>query len=290
VPLKEALVRSRYAEFLVFRAVLLLLLASVPVCAASLRIVPGAFWSGKPYVNCTVDGHAHRFFLDTGSAMTFVANSKSFGAYTNVGKIRFVSAAGIVQEMDAIRAASIAVDDVVFSDLKIGRAGFNSAEHTLGIDIVGRQPFALRFRNKPELRLNAPRPELPLTTLELSPEGLLLIPMQISGVELRALWDTGVSVTTVDQEFIAAHPENFKSTKDYVRGTDGAGKTLLAQIFRAKKIKIADGTFEDVRVVAVDLGVLRERDPSVQAVLGFNVIRKANWFFDAKTRLWKIER
>jgi hypothetical protein len=160
----------------------------------------------------------------------------------------------------------------------------------LGIDIIGRQPFAINFHPKAVLKLNASRPELPLTTLQVSQHGVISIPIALDAFDVHALWDTGGSLTSVEQNFIEAHPENFKPTKNYVNGVDGAGKSMLAQIFRAKKITIADHVFKDVRVVAVDLTTLRSgvhRD--IQAVVGFDLIRKANWFFDPKNRLWNCD-
>lgn len=270
---------------------LLALCFAVNARAAALHIVPGPYSSGKAYVRCVIDGATERFFLDTGSQMTLVS-SKRFGAYTNLGVTSFKSASGVAQNVETIRIAEIQIDDAAFSDVMIGRANFRGTENTLGIDVVGKQPFALKFGEKGALVLNAARPELPLTTLGVSPQGLLTIPVGLGvQAETRALWDTGVSVTSVDQNFIEANPENFKATKNFVRGVDGAGKPMLLQIYRARKIIIGEQTFEDVRVVAIDLSVLRQNvSKDIQAIAGFNLIRKADWFFDRKNRLWKCGR
>jgi hypothetical protein len=222
--------------------------------------------------------------------MTLVANSKRFSAYTNVGNFRFESASGIPQQTEFIQIGSIQIDDVQIRDKKVGRTRFRGAENTLGIDVVGRQPFSVDFNPQAILKFNVEHPELPLTTLQVSRNGLLSIPVELSGIEAHALWDTGVALTTIDQSFIVAHPENFRATKNYMNGVDGAGKSILVQVFRAKKLKIADHTFKDVRVVAVDLTMLREGvHKDIQAVVGFNLIRKANWFFDPKNRLWSCD-
>jgi hypothetical protein len=275
---------------MIFRAVLLLLVCALSARAASLQISSGAYTSGKAYVSCLIDGVKERCFLDTGSAMTLVAKSKRFSAYTNVGNFRFESASGIPEQTEIIQVRSVQIDRVEILDKKIGRTGFRGAENTLGIDIVGRQPFSVNFNPQAVLTLNPPRPELPLTTLQVSPHGLLSIPVELGGVETHALWDTGVALTTIDQNFISAHPENFKATKNYMNGVDGAGKSILVQVFRARKLKIADRTFKDVRVVGLDLTMLRDGVyKDIQAVVGFNLIRKANWFFDSKNRLWTCD-
>lgn len=275
---------------MIFRAVLLLFICGVTARASSMQVSSGAYSSGKAYVSCVIDGVKERCFLDIGSAMTLVANSKRFSAYTNVGNLRFESASGIPEQTETIQVGSIQIDNLQIREKKVGRTSFRGAESTLGIDIVGRQPFSVNFNPQAVLKLGADRPELPLTTLQVSPQGLLSVPVGLGGVEAHALWDTGVALTTIDQNFISAHPENFKPTKNYMNGVDGAGKSILVQVFRAKKLRIADRTFKDVRVVAVDLTMLREGvNKDIQAVVGFNLIRKANWFFDPKNQLWNCD-
>jgi hypothetical protein len=275
---------------MILRAFFFVALCSLSARCASLQISAGAYSSGKPYISCVIDGAKERCLLDTGSAMTLVAKSKRFSAYTNLGNFRFSSAAGVPQETETIQIGSIRIDDVDFSRVKVGRTDFSGAESTLGIDIVGRQPFAVNFHPRAVLKFNASRPQLPQTTLQVSQQGLISIPITVGDIEAHALWDTGVGLTTVDENFIEAHPENFKPTKNYMNGVDGAGKSILVQVFRAKKLTIADHTFKDVRVVGLDLTMLREGvHKDIQAVLGFNLIRKANWFFDRKNRLWSCD-
>jgi hypothetical protein len=223
--------------------------------------------------------------------MTILTASGKFAAYTNEGAFRFKSASGIEQQTDSIRIGSLKIDNHTFENVKVGRAKFKGAEPMLGIDVLARQPFALRFKNKSGLALNAPRPETPFTTLEVSSHGVVSIPIGMAGKTVRALWDTGAGLTAVDEKFVKAHPDVFKPTKQYASGVDGAGQPMLLQSFRARRLTVGEHTFEDLRVVAVDLSMLRASiHPEINAVLGFNVIRKGDWFFDTKLRLWKFER
>jgi predicted aspartyl protease len=258
--------------------------------AATLQIVSGAFSTGKSYLTCTIDGVKERCFVDTGSALTIVPNSKRFARYTNMGAFHFKSAADIEQQIDTIHVESIQIDEIAFPHVKVGRANFRAVEKTIGNDILGKQPFAMRFRSRPTLELNAERPASAAATLVVSKQGLFAIPVEIGGSGMRGLWDTGESITSVDQAFIAAHPEDFKAVNKYSKGFDGAGKPLLLKAFRANKIAIAGHTFEDVYVVAADLSLLRDNlSKEIEAVVGFNLIRKGNWFFDAKNRMWSFE-
>jgi hypothetical protein len=276
---------------MLIRAFFLLLAAGAFVRATPLHIVSGAYRSGAAYATCVIDGQKESCFLDTGSAMTIVTNSARFAAYTNLGVFHFKSAADIAQEVETIQIGSIELDGVVFPRVKVGRANFHGAVNTIGIDLLRTQPFAIRFKPKPTLELNAAPAEQPLKNLDISSQGHFAIPIALGGDEVRALWDTGVSLTSVDQSYIAAHPETFKETNKGGSGFDGAGKPMLVPIFRAHKIVIAGQTFEDVRVVGTDLSVLRHKwNKNIQAVVGFNLIRKGNWFFDSNNRLWSFQR
>lgn len=269
---------------------LLCLLIALPIQAASLQIVNRAYSSGKIYLPVRFDEKVARTFLDTGSAATLVANSPQFAKYPKVDELRFKSATAIEQAVDKIQLKSIQLDHLVLTNPAIGRASFPGAETTLGIDVFARQPFALSMRRK-ILNLTPARPSGPATTLQVSQDGLLSIPISVGAQNLYALWDTGAGITTVDQSFIAANPDDFKATKKYMQGTDGAGKPLLVQLFRAKRITVGNETFKNLYVAAVDLAVLRRGiSENVHAVIGFNLIAKADWYFDAKTRLWHCER
>jgi hypothetical protein len=257
---------------------IILLLAFFPFCtpAAQLQIIKGGNTSGKIYLHPLFDDAPQRAFLDTGSAATIVADTGHFSRYPKIGQLRFTSAAAIEQAIDKIQLHSLQLDDLILTNPTIGRANFPKAETTLGIDLLNRQPFALSVKNK-NLTLNPPRPDTPFTTLQVSPQGLLSIPITVGSTQLQALWDTGAGLTTVDQSFIQSNPNDFTPTKKYMHGTDGAGKPLLVQIFRAKKITVGQKTFQNL-------------SPNIQAVLGHNLIAKVDWYFDPKTRLWQIDK
>jgi hypothetical protein len=269
-------------------AFLFFVLFLAPLTAAPLQIVSGPNSSGKIYVPIVFDGLTLRTFLDTGSAATLVANNSQFAAYPKMDSLRFKGAAAVEQSVDKIQLKSIRLDNLTLANPAIGRANFPRAETTLGIDVLARQPFSLSVKRK-FLVLNPAQPAARATTLQVSAQGLLSIAMDVGQI-VFALWDTGAGLTTIDSAFIEANPENFKTTKKFMHGNDGVGKPLLVQVFRAKKIVVGGNSFKDVNVVATDLSVLRQNiSKDIYAVVGFNLIAKADSYFDAKTRLWHCE-
>ena len=262
----------------------------VRTTAAILDVQPGPFRSGKAFVSCVFDGITETCFLDTGSAITVLANSEHFSRYPDLGRLRFKSASGVAEELERILIRTGIVDRVVFSGIKVARAQSDQEiDSALGIDLLGRQPFAINFHDSPALLLNPRPPRQVLTGLETNSHGLISVPMAFGVTRIRAIWDTGASVTAVDQAFIQAHPEDFKATGEFMNGTDGFGHQVVVQLFRAKRIGIGARAFGNVKVVALDLSMLGQSGESqVNAVIGFNLIRRTDWYFDPQRRVWNI--
>jgi hypothetical protein len=201
--------------------------AAVAAEAATLRIVPGPSRSGKAFVSCTFDGIKTSCFLDTGSAMTLLA-APAFAHYPNLGNFKFQSASAIAQQAETILIRSAAVDRVHFSNLKLGRVPREEGlETTLGIDLIGRQPFAVHFVQNPSLHLNPKPPRAILPGLEVNAQRLLALPIRFGAVPVQAVWDTGAGITAVDEAFVQAHPADFTPSGREMAGTDGTGHSLL---------------------------------------------------------------
>jgi hypothetical protein len=270
--------------------ILFLVLLRFSAWAAILEVQPGPFRSGKAFVSCTFDGVKESCFLDTGSAITVLANSGQFSAYSDLGGFRFKSASGVAEELERILIRTGIVDRVVFSNIKVARAkNEHEIDSALGIDLLARQSFAVNFRDSPALFLNPKPPRQLLSGLETNTHGLLSVPMGFGATRVRAIWDTGASITAVHEPFVQAHPDDFKATGDSMKGTDGFGHEILVHLFRARKISVGGRSFSNVKVVALDLSMLGksvEFDP--QAVIGFNLIRRTDWYFDPPRRIWSI--
>lgn len=270
---------------------LAILLAWPASFTASVVVIPGAHGSGKPYVTGLFDGARTRLMLDTGSAITVLAHEGAFASYRSLGSFAFKSAAGVAEETETILIRQALLDGQSFTNVKVGRLSAHAGvENMLGIDLIGRQPFSMTFRQSPALRLQAKPPLALNSNLFVSPHGLLAIPIAIGGAPVRALWDTGASLTAVDQKFIADRPGEFKKLNQFMRGIDGGGNELIVPVYRARSIAVAGKTYRSLHVVAIDLTQLRESlSPEIQVVAGFNLIRKGDWYFDSKKALWSFQ-
>jgi hypothetical protein len=285
----EGSLELKRAIEVVYHSIVALVVCSIAgtLFAADLRIVPGGFGSGKAYVRCYFDGVPKSCFVDTGSAMTLLDLSPPFASRPPSGTFRYKSASGRVRRADVIQIGTVRLDGKVLQGVNLGRHSDRAGETTLGMDLLGRSAFAMEFRTAPKIHIapsvprGAPRP------LSVLKGGLLAIPVFFSGEETQAVWDTGASVTAVDKTFLQAHPENFRRLRTRVEGTDGTGEAVDLELFRAREIRVGSRVFKNLHVVAVDLSPLKDTvGSSVRAVLGFNVIRKANWSFDPAGQNW----
>jgi len=258
--------------------------------SADLRIEPGAFGSGKAYVRCSFDGVEQMCFLDTGSAMSLVGPSKPFLRKPSSGKFRYKSASGKLHEAEVMRVGTIILDGKVIHDVRIGRLARPDSENTLGMDLLGRFPFSLDFRTEPKLRLEPKRRvDRELRDLRVLKSGLMAMPILLGGVGTFAVWDTGASVTAVDINFVRAYPKNFQKLTQKIEGVDGTGETLKLELYRARELQIGTKRFTNPTVVVLDLSPLRDSvGTAVQAVIGSNLIRRAEWYFDRNGRKWSV--
>lgn len=267
------------------------LLAVIPFAgAAPLHIERGVFGSGRALVTCTMDGVEQECVIDTGSILSIVADPEQFSTYRSQGKIRFQSAAGVPVEADKIRLRTLVLDRRRFSNVQFARVNRgNKLQNTIGIDILSKQPFTLEFTQRAVLELGAKYVPASSSGLEAYPWGMFSIPVRIGAADEKAVWDTAAELTAVDEKYVAAHPESFTLIRELNNTVDGTDHPVRTALFNARSVRIGARTFRNVRVLAVDLGTIhRGAARDIQVVLGFNIIRKADWYFDLPNRRWTI--
>jgi hypothetical protein len=119
--------------------------------------------------------------------------------------------------------------------------------------------------------------------------GMFTIPVRFGGANRMAVWDTGAELTAVDQNFVAANPELFTAGLVIGNVVDGNYQAVAARLWTMKELTIGRRVFRNVRVVAVDFSTIHQGTaPDVHLVIGFNVIRHADWYFDHANRRWEI--
>lgn len=141
--------------------------------AVEVRLISGAFRSGKLLSEVEFDGQAVTCLVDTGSAISILSEEGPWNEYPSTGKIRFTSASGGIREADKIRIAEVRVGRTVWRNVELGRLNRTpGVQSTLGIDVLARAPFSLHFQQRVALELEAVMPAEVSQRLEVSSHGV----------------------------------------------------------------------------------------------------------------------
>ncbi|HPI40169.1 MAG TPA: aspartyl protease family protein [Pseudobdellovibrionaceae bacterium] len=109
--------------------------------------------------------------------------------------------------------------------------------------------------------------------------------VSIANENITSLFDTGAGDTLVDPKLIENYPENFQFIQS-LEITDGANKKLKSAIYKMKALVVNQNVFNDIYVLAYDLSILQNEIPSVKIILGFNIIKRQNWWFNFEQQEW----
>lgn len=257
--------------------------------AAVLKIVPGDIGSGKIYVPCKFDGDAQSCILDTGATFSSVAGAR-FKNYAVIKKMHQEGASRIATPIEDIAVKNLEIGSRVFSNVRVSREPrAEGHESVVGADILARGAMSFRFGAKPSLTLGVGAPKGALHGLVVYDDSVFSIPVKIGGSTYKALWDTGAGLTSVDPDFIAAHPKDFVFDRKLDGGKDLAGQPVVMKLYTAKRIAVGGRLFKNVRALAFGFSVVHDRiAKDIHMIIGYNVITKADWFFDPKTGAWAV--
>lgn len=233
-----------------------------------------------PFVDLEFDGRPTEALLDTGAARTSVVaweglqtraadrpgGGSAFGHRAD-DLVCDVSCRFVGRDLGMIMATVVAADHAGHGDL-VGqdilsrfRCEYRLAEGILVID-SDRAPS-----DEYDIHLDAGR-------------HVYLAADWGSSSTTGAVFDTGASVTVVDQEFAARHPELFSSAGTSA-GTDASGETVETPMALMAGPTILGRTFTESPVAIVDLAAVnRTLARPMDLILGWPLISQAGWLID----------
>ena len=257
--------------------------------AYPLTLQEGPFDSGKIYLPCRFDLVDDLCFLDTGSTESIIANQKSFASTPTVGKIKYKSAANISMEIDQIVVKQIALGPMSVGPIKVGRVENPDASSVLGINFFATFPFSLNFSETPELKLFPDSSVLLKSELTVLEKNLLAVPVSVNHFKTLSLVDTGAGLSVMNIELVQNNSENFEFIQDIPHGVDATGSEVSLKLYKAKLIKIENLEFENEYVLGMNFDVVHTYvSQNIQFIIGFNLIKKANWHFDLQKKKWTV--
>ena len=130
--------------------------------------------------------------------------------------------------------------------------------------------------------------DIPLLPLLLVPKNHPYVDVSFNERKIKAVWDTGASITVVDHTFIENNPQLFQKAGKST-GTDSTGTSQETPSYLMTECKIGSYEFPPTEVVGVDLSHINSStEIPMTMILGYTTINYANWVFNFPAKQWAI--
>jgi hypothetical protein len=254
-----------------------------------IEIDPEATDEALYFVDGSISGHPYKFLLDTGAARSAIIQDEFNTQYEAVGASGG-SGAFMPSDNDLIMVPDIRLGTLVQEDMVLGRTKGDASRRTniLGMDFLQHYRCEFYFdQNKLVIdQPNNTNDDVSLYTLQTGAKYHPYVDVSVESVTAKAVWDTGASITLVDSNFIAKHPNLF--TPDGTsEGTDSTGATFETPMYKMKACEIGQSMFPEARVATVDFSHMNANNAiPMDMIIGYNIYSKANWLFDFPNKQW----
>lgn len=234
------------------------------------------------------DGTEAHCIVDTGARFT-VVQLPLLGASLKVGEVIGGGVSGVQITTDLVEA-KVQAGDWVIENAVVGRRqpGTLPATCLLGNDFFLQKEFSIDFKTARISDETSFQGILyPLNQFKADRGGQFGFNLEVEGVQVSALFDTGATSTVFDATFVKNHPDNFVFVREF-SVQEGSNQTLKAGIYRAKAIKFGDQEERNIEVYVVDLTYLQSKIPGIQAVLGLSEMTNRKWYINNKNATWGV--
>jgi aspartyl protease len=249
--------------------------------------------AAEVFVDGAIGGHEYRFLLDTGAARSGVM----FDVYTSELKSidrRTSSGLFAASSEDVVIVPNIRVGPISRTDFTLIRAAtdYPGAKNLIGMDLL--KDWCCHFFFD-ESRVSVTAGEDHGTGRAF--QNLLLdrrfhpyVDVQFGTTLVKAVWDTGASLTIADMSLIEKQPSYFQKVGEST-GTDSTGAVMITPMFIASGLSIANQVFPAHRVAGVDLSHVNSTiEVRMDMILGYSTLSRANWLFDFPRKQWAITK
>jgi gag-polyprotein putative aspartyl protease len=237
------------------------------------------------FLDVRVAGRPYRLLLDTGAARSQLPADEFTASLREVGTDSSAGAFGADVAADVVVIPDLVLAGLVVHDLEVTRS--RGGPGLLGMDVLSRYRCWFRLAAG-ALELNDGVGVGGEHDLILGRRGHPYVQLTWPGASGVACWDTGASVTVVDDGFWRSRPGLFEQAGTS-SGTDSGGGHASTPLLRMAGPRIGQRQFAEQPAVAVDLAAVnRTVDLPMDLILGYPAISQADWFFDFPSRRWSV--
>jgi hypothetical protein len=245
-------------------------------------------------VDGTIGGNTYRFLLDTGAGRTRLIFDDYTSTLNRIGQNDPSSGVFASSTDDMVQIPSIEVGPISRQDIALSRAPETQigVRNLIGMDLL--KDYSCHFLFD-EDRVSVDEDALcgadyPFQPLFLDKKFHPYIDVQLGTATAGAVWDTGASITVVNMALVEKHSDFFEAA-GHSTGTDSTGMSVETPMFVMAATDIGGYTFPSQRVAGVDLSFVNTTiERPMDLILGYSLLRKANWLFDFPRQKWAITK
>lgn len=242
----------------------------------SIEVDPRNPGEALPYVDVIVGGRPIRALLDTGSARTTVTPPAGCVIETRPAEGTGVFGGQAVDRR--VWRTTVELGDRRVGPIELDTRPRNEGRDLLGQDVLSQ--FRCEYRlAEAVLRLDGPVPQA-AEPVFLDRGDHVYLAARWDGATAGAVLDTGASLSVVDSAFVHNYPHLFTAQGES-EGTDASGSTMGTPMVKMAGPLILGHRFASTTAAVVDLSrVNASLARPMDVILGWPVLRQANWFID----------
>jgi len=256
---------------------------------SNMQFLLGEFSSGKVYVPVEIDNKRVDFFIDTGATFTGIKDIGLLNDKSIAGDYVFQSASGIPLIAKQATSQKILLGNIERQNAKVNLLPDEFEHDTiLGIDFFDDSYFSFCSENK-AFKCDFNNLELSQDFL-ITEKGHIGINCILNDLSCLGIWDTGAELTVISTEFKEKYRHLLNNPKKINNGIDSTGAKIDFTLWSLTSLTIAGNAFSNIHVLEMDFDKLRRHfDKNVEIIIGFNLIIKANWEFNMKTKTFDVQ-
>lgn len=251
------------------------------------------FGSGEMTLACDINSTPlDKCKIDTGAPFSSVGADKLTRLGEVINRVDVMAFGGKSVNCDVTIGNQITLDNRMFDNsllLMCPELRARRVDAILGLDLLSTEAFSIDFEAQ-ILRLNDQSRYDGLNKLTQDSSGHILLPMKVGKEGLlnsAGMFDTGAGLSIVDLAFVERHPDLFTVLSEN-SVVDTHGNKIVTKTVLAHHVKIGELAFTVEYFMAVDLSAAKvEMGENVDFIIGYNVLKTANWYFNLQDLTWK---
>lgn len=260
------------------------------------QIIESMYGGGWLMAPCEINGLQKECKIDTGVNVSSIRESADTINFASLAKRRYFSASGKSVTCDLVQVPSLNLGSISKSSFEAVRCpvvDVRTEINIIGLDYFAGTNLLIDYRRQ-EITFSPDQKDFSLQSWDPDSVDHILVPVKAGhkyqpNVPTIAMLDTGASMTVVSKEFAQKNSRYFTLISEFDQGSDTHGHKLTAKLMLMSGITIGELVVAGEYVMAIDFkGIKKFAGEKVDFIIGHNMLKNANWYFDLVDRKWAV--